>query len=299
MGMTVTTTKEGAAPELAIIIPHYNDIPRLRRCLTSLAANDLTGVEVVLADNASPVSLDEVIADHPWVRFLSEPEKGAAAARNCGIAATTAPILLFIDADCVAAPDWVACARRVAGRADLIGGRVDVFDETPPPRSGAEAFETVFAFNFRHYIENMGFSGAGNLVTRRDVFEAIGGFAGGVSEDKEWTERAVARGYSLVYEDDLRVSHPTRQDWPALRHKWRRLTEEMCLLNGLGARDRFRWALRGLAMPLSVLAHIPKVLRHPGLNGAGERLRAIATLTRLRLLRMVWMVVQAATGRAV
>ena len=87
-----------------------------------------------------------------------ETEKGAAVARNRGVAETTAPRLFFIDADCIPAPDWLAVGREVAVRADLIGGRVDVFDETPAPRSGAEAFETVFAFNFRKYIEVQGFS---------------------------------------------------------------------------------------------------------------------------------------------
>ena len=60
-------------------------------------------------------------------------------------------------ADCVPATDWVATARKTAPAADLTGGRVDVFDETPPPRSGAEAFEAVFAFDFKSYIEKKGF----------------------------------------------------------------------------------------------------------------------------------------------
>ena len=33
-----------AAPDLAVIIPHYNDTTRLRRCLSALASQDLRGV---------------------------------------------------------------------------------------------------------------------------------------------------------------------------------------------------------------------------------------------------------------
>ena len=163
-------------PGIAIIIPHYNDAERLERCLSALAQNDLSGCEVVVVDNGSTMiePLAQVQARFADVGFVTEPEKGAAAARNRGVAETSAPCLMFIDADCVPAPDWVATGRAVAGRADLIGGRVEVFDETPPPRSGAEAFEAVFAFDFRHYIEVQGFSGTGNLVTRRDVFEDVG-----------------------------------------------------------------------------------------------------------------------------
>jgi len=280
-------------PDVAIIIPHYNDVVRLERCLVALGANDLAGCEILVVDNGSTQPMDDVQASFPDIHFVTEPEKGAAAARNRGVAETTAPLLMFIDADCVAAPDWVATGRAVAGKADLIGGRVEVFDETPPPRSGAEAFEAVFAFDFRHYIEVQGFSGTGNLITRRDVFEDVGPFRGGVSEDRDWSFRATAKGYRLIYEDGLRVGHPSRQDWPALRAKWRRITQEMFGQTGGGAAERVKWALKGLLMPLSVLAHLPKVLRSPRLSSPGDRWRAAVTLLRLRVLRMVWMLRQA------
>ncbi|MEI4233963.1 glycosyltransferase family 2 protein [Roseovarius sp. D22-M7] len=281
-------------PEIAIIIPHYNDATRLARCLGALTENDLTGCEVLVVDNSSTQSLDAVRARFSDIRIVTEPEKGAAAARNRGVAETTAPRLMFIDADCVPAPDWVAVGRAVMDRADLVGGRVEVFDETPPPRSGAEAFEAVFAFDFRHYIEVQGFSGTGNLVTRRDVFADVGPFRGGVSEDRDWSFRATARGYRLIYEDGLRVGHPSRADWPALRGKWRRITQEMFGQTGRGAAARLKWALKALMMPASAVVHLPRVLRSPRLSGGRERARAAATLIRLRLTRMVWMLRQAA-----
>jgi GT2 family glycosyltransferase len=281
------------APEMAVIIPHYNDVVRLERCLTELMKNETAGCEILLVDNGSTQSLAAVQAAFPQVQFLTEPEKGAAAARNTGVRHTTAPILVFIDADCVPAQDWLTVARRVAPKADLIGGRVDVFDETPPPRSGAEAFEAVFAFNFRNYIEVQGFTGAGNLVTRRDVFENVGDFVNGVSEDRDWSMRAVAKGFKLIYEDGLVVSHPSRSDWLALRHKWHRLTRELCASNGFSARDRLRWGLRGLVMPISALAHLPKALFSPKLASPPERIAAAATLMRLRFVRMGWMLRQA------
>ncbi|TMV07024.1 glycosyltransferase family 2 protein [Ruegeria sediminis] len=291
---TAITTEPAKAD--AVIIPHYNDVPRLERCLQALMKNDIAGTEIVVVDNDSPISLDRLRRDFPNVRFVVETRKGAAHARNRGLSETSAPRLFFIDADCVPAPDWLAVGRMVADQADLIGGRVDVFDETPPPRSGAEAFEAVFAFNFRRYVEVQGFSGAGNLLTRRDVFEDIGGFINGVSEDREWTMRAVARGYSLIYEDRLRVSHPSRQDWQALKAKWRRTTQEAYQLNGTGPAARIRWAIRALAMPVSVVAHVPKVLASGKLSSTGEVLRAVITLARLRCLRMVWMLKQAGGG---
>lgn len=280
-------------PQIAIIIPHYNDVLRLTRCLSALMKNDLSDCEVVVVDNGSDQSLTDIHTEFPSVRMMIEPEKGAAAARNRGVQETRAPLLMFIDADCVPESDWVTVGREAASKADLIGGQVSVFHETPSPQSGAEAFEAVFAFDFRHYIEVQGFSGTGNLITRREVFEDVGPFRGGVSEDRDWSFRATAKGYRLIYEDRLRVGHPSRQDWPALRHKWRRITQEMFSQSGGSAKARLRWAFKGLIMPVSILAHLPRIVRSPKISGTGERFRAANTLIRLRLLRMVWMLRQA------
>ncbi len=289
--------QETAAPTHAVIIPHYNDVARLIRCLEALTAQDTTGVEIVVADNGSTQDLAPVKAAFRQVRFVTEIAKGAGLARNLGVASTTAPWLLFIDSDCVPASDWLAVGKAIATPGTIIGGRVDIFDETPPPRSGAEAFEAVFAFHMRDYLETKAFLGAGNLVLPRSVFEDAGGFRSTVSEDVEWSQRAASKGYRLAFDDDFAASHPSRQDWPALERKWRRLAAETFQLEVSGVMGRLKWALKALAMPVSILVHIPKILAHPALSGL-EKGRAVATLARLRLVRMGWMLRQALTGRA-
>lgn len=284
-----------APPAAAVIIPHYNDLARLARCLAALMPQVDAATEVVVVDNGSAADLAPVLAAHPGLRLVTEPAKGAANARNRGVAETQAPLLVFLDCDCVPGPGWLAAAFAAAGKGDLVGGRVEVFDETPGPRSGAQAFEAVFAFDNRGYVLRKGFSVTANLVTRRDVFAATGPFVHGVSEDLDWCRRATARGFRLAYDDALRVGHPTRSDWAALARKWRRTTAEGFGVNGRTPRRRLVWALRALAMPASVLAHAPRVLRHPALTG-GERVRALATLARLRLARMGWMLRQALRG---
>ena len=287
------------APDYAVIIPHFNDLARLERCLAALVSQDLTGTEIVVADNASPVDMDPIKAAYPQVRVVTQPERGAAAARNKGVAATSAPWLAFLDADCVPSDGWLARVRQIAqGDPNVVsGGRIKVFDETPPPRSGAEAFETVFAFDQERYIREDGFSVTANLVAARAVFEATGPMVVGLSEDVDWCRRAVATGAILRYDPALVVAHPTRPDWSALQKKWRRMTEEGFGLARAAPGGRVKWLLKALMMPLSVAAHLPKVLRHGALSGAEKR-RAAATLLRLRLQRMVWMIAQAA-GRAI
>lgn len=278
----------------AVIIPHYNDTERLGRCLAALMIPDTAQTEVVVVDNGSTEPLTALIAAYPLVRFVTEPLQGAANARNRGVTETTAPNLFFLDCDCLPAPDWLATAHRLAGEADLIGGAIDVFDETPPPRTGAQAFEAVFAFDYRRYIEEKGFSVTANLLTRRDVFTATGPFVAGLSEDLDWCHRARAQGYRLIVGEALRVGHPSRGDWAALEKKWLRLTREGFGVNGSSPRARLIWAVKAALMPLSIPAHIPRILRSAKLEDTAERLAAVATLARLRLRRAGWMLRQAA-----
>ncbi len=279
----------------AIIIPHYNDTVRLARCLQALRPQLSRQVELIVVDNGSTDSLDALRAEFPDLRIVTEPRKGAACARNRGVAETTAPLLFFLDCDCVPDEDWLATALRLAKTSDIIGGAIRLFDETPPPRTGAQAFEAVFAFDNRAYVEQKGFSVTANLLTRRDVFQAVGEFTPGLSEDLDWCHRARARGYRLAYAPDLWVAHPSRGDWAALRKKWLRLTDEMFGVNGRGLGARLLWGLKALAMPISILAHAPRLLRAHALSRA-ERRASIATLIRLRLTRAGWMLRQSLIG---
>lgn len=285
-------------PEAAIIIPHYNDITRLMRCLAALLPTVPAEVEVVVIDNGSSESLGPLHKAWPELRVITEPRKGAACARNRGVRETTAPLLFFLDCDCVPAADWLARALHVAevqlaGRADLVGGAISVFDETPPPRNGAQAFEAVFAFDNAAYVARKGFSVTANLLTRRDVFDAVGDFIPGLSEDLDWCHRARTKGFRLAYDPQVQVAHPSRGDWVALRKKWRRLTDEAFGVHGNTARARLTWALKALAMPISILAHALRVLASPRLQGWGERRAGLAMLVQVRFIRSGWMMAQA------
>lgn len=286
-------------PDAAVIIPHYNDVARLERCLAALMPQLAAApeVELVVVDNGSTQDLTPLRAAYPDLRIVIETTKGAAAARNRGVAETTADALFFLDSDCVPDTDWLATALLMRGAGDVVGGQVSVFDETPAPRSGAEGFEVVFAFDNRAYVEEKGFSVTANLLTRRDVFDATGPQIVGLSEDLDWCRRAVAAGFSLVYVHDLHVAHPSRSDWQALVRKWRRVTAESYGVHQGEGKSRLAWVLRALAMPVSALAHSPRVLRNAKLVNRQERLRTLACLWRLRLARMIWMG-QLAMGRA-
>lgn len=275
-------------PEISVIVPHYNDLRRLDLCLAALGRQRIAPArfEIIVADNNSPAgeaAVAELIAGR--ARLVVAREKGAGPARNAGVAAARGALLAFTDCDCVPEPDWLAAGAAALGTADLVGGRMTVSVRNEAAMSGAEAFERVFAFDNRAYVERKGFSVTANLFTRRDVFDAVGPFRTGVSEDVDWSHRARALGYRLAYAHDAVVAHPARGDWAELRRKWQRMNAETYGLVGQGAAGRIRWLMRTGAIPLSIAAHAPRVLTSRDLPDLPTRLRALGTLAAIRLWR--------------
>ena len=257
--------------------------------------------EVIVADNASPegeAAVTAAIAGR--ARLVTVRDRGAAPARNGGVAAARGKILAFTDCDCQPSPDWLAEGIRALGMgaADFIGGRVDVLVDDPGRMTAAEAFESVFAFDNKSYVQRKGFTVTANLFCSRALFEAVGGFRTGVSEDTEWCHRAIAAGYTIAYAPAAVVGHPARRTWDELIHKWRRINMESYALFKGGRGGRLRWVARACALPASAVAHTPRVLASPCLKSAGQRLATLAVLYRLRLWRMGDALKLAAADRA-
>jgi GT2 family glycosyltransferase len=212
-------------------------------------------------------------------------EKGAGPARNGGVAASSGEVLAFIDSDCVAEPSWVEEGVRRLESFDFVGGRIRVLVADPDRMTGPEAFERVFAFDTKTYVERKHFTVTANLFCPRTLFDRVGGFKTGVSEDVEWSRRAQTAGFTLGYAPLAAVGHPARRTWAELVNKWRRINAETWGLSaGLSAR-RLRWLARTLLLPASAVIHSAKVIASPELSSAGQRLRAIGVLLRIRLWR--------------
>jgi GT2 family glycosyltransferase len=276
------------SPKVSVIVPHYRDLPGLDACLTLLQGQSFprNDYEIVVADNASPegeAAVADVIAGR--ARLVIVPERGAGPTRNGGVASSTGVILAFTDCDCRPAPEWLSEGVRALERHDIVGGAMQVLVEDEDRLTGAEAFERVFAFRNKMYVERKRFTVTANLFCRRAVFDAVGGFGAGVSEDVDWSHRALAAGYTLGYAPKALVGHPARRNWDDLVKKWRRTNMETFGLTGRTATGRLRWLVRSFALPASAFAHTPQVLLDPVLLSMRHRWLALCTLYRLRFWR--------------
>lgn len=118
-----------SSPLVSFIIPVYNAIPYLDRCIDSLRRQTLSDVEFIFVENGSVDDsrkvLEEYRAIDGRVKLVDMPNRGAGAARNVGIKAAKGRYLAFVDAD-----DWIEqdAAEKVAGLMDRHDLEVCSFD---------------------------------------------------------------------------------------------------------------------------------------------------------------------------
>lgn len=87
-----------------VVVPAYGRADLLDRCLRSL-----NGWPTIIVDDASPdaTAIERVARSHGARLVRHAVNGGPASARNTGLAASDAPIIAFIDSDCVASPGWL------------------------------------------------------------------------------------------------------------------------------------------------------------------------------------------------
>jgi len=278
-------------PLATVIVPHLNQQAALEACLASLDAQSLdrSSFEVIVVDNGSESLPDATVARHPNVRLLEEHRPGPGPARNRGVDAALGSVLCFIDADCRADAHWLEqalSALDAAPSSTVLGGDVRIWRDDTTRFSAIEAYESVFAYRFKMYIEKQGYSGTGNLAVRRGDFAKVGPFRGlEVAEDVEWGARARAAGMTIRYVPGMIVYHPARSSLRELFVKWdRHLNHELA-----AARASPLWQARWLARAAMVLASplidVGKVVTSDRLEGWSARLKAIAVLVAIRAYR--------------
>lgn len=95
--------KQDKAPLLSIIVPVYNILEYLPRCVHSITAQTYTNLEILLVDDGSTDGTgelcDELAKEDARIKVLHKENGGSSSARNLGIAHAKGEYLGFIDSD--------------------------------------------------------------------------------------------------------------------------------------------------------------------------------------------------------
>lgn len=102
----------------SIVIPTYNRLPILQKCLRALEIQTLdaqivTGYETIVVDDGSTDGTIEWLknstAELPHVKIYEQAHQGASAARNLGVERAQGDTIIFIDSDIVVTPTFLQC----------------------------------------------------------------------------------------------------------------------------------------------------------------------------------------------
>lgn len=212
----------GVALAASVIVPTRNRQAFARELVRSIISAETVPAEIVVVDQSDEPDLE--LSAHTsergcLVTYRNSPTRGASAARNEGIDLARNDILVFVDDDVLAAPDWLSTLVATLEGADdhtVVTGQV---------RSGAPESAGGFAPSLNEDEKEAVYEGraaanvlwTGNMAIFRATVDRIGTFDErlgpgkkrfpGGGEDNDFCFRLLEAGHRIVYEPNAVVYH--------------------------------------------------------------------------------------------
>lgn len=199
--------------KVTVLVPAYNEEKTIRATISTLLESDYPSLEVIVINDGSTDSTEEVIkdfVDNGAIRYIKKPNGGKASALNMGIEAASGEVVLFTDADSLFLPDTVTKMVRWFGdpSIDAVCGN----DAPLHPTSPIQKFLTVTthigtgfvrrALSFLHCLPII----TGNLgAVRTRVLKEINGFREIWGEDLEITFRLYKHRKKIIFDPEPKV----------------------------------------------------------------------------------------------
>jgi SAM-dependent methyltransferase len=167
------------ARKTAIVITTYNHAHFLSYAIESCLRQTATVDEIIVIDDGSTDDPASVAARYAKVRIIRHENRGLAAARNTGIAATDATFLTFLDADDRLLPEAMQIGIQhleAQLNAAMVYGAHRMIDKKGRPIS-AKIYFPVLGDAYLQFLRRGNFIGMhATVVYRREHLIALGGF---------------------------------------------------------------------------------------------------------------------------
>jgi len=207
---------ENELPGFSIIICTHNGEQTLETCLHSLQNIEYPNFEILVIDDGSSDRSTEIAQQFPKVALHQIEHSGLSAARNYGAEQSSGEILLWLDDDAYATPQWLSylaleflnsnCA--AAGGPSITppssGGKKDHYLEQAPGRPRPVMINDLLA----EHLPGC------NFALHRSVFEKIGGFDPqfkSAGDDVDYCWRIIDAGEAIHFVPGAVVWHEARQ----------------------------------------------------------------------------------------
>ena len=203
-------------PLFSIIIPTYNRPHQLHECLKSIERVEFPKkrFEVIVVDDGGKRPLGKLIRsfdDHFSAKLIQQSNAGPAAARNLGAAHAMGDFLVFTDDDCLTVPDWLSKLERRFNEnpKNVIGGKtINALGNNSFAATSQLIIDAAYQYHNADFA-NASFFASNNMAVPAALFRSIGGFDARfwTSEDREFCDRWLWRGYKMTYAPEIVVYH--------------------------------------------------------------------------------------------
>lgn len=218
-----------------IIIPTRNRGGLIDTTIRSIRASTMQELTLWVVDqsdgDATELCVQQHMAEDARVRYLRTTTRGISAARNVGISASDASIILFTDDDCRVAPEWaaaLACELGEDGACAAFGRILPDQTHLADPIGAIIPLAVKPAVDRAVYVDNrldLSFGHGANMGIRRACITEVHGFdellgvGGKLSswEDRDFGYRVLRQGGRIVYTPAAEVYHRQWRDWREVR----------------------------------------------------------------------------------
>lgn len=219
------------APRISIVIPVYNCLQTIGRCLESLFSLNHSSYEVIIVDDGSTDGTPEVCESYPGTRVIRLDRGGPSHARNVGIAAARGEFVAFTDGDCIVDSEWLNELEKgfVTSEVAGVGGDQQSPDDDTSIGKTIQGFFKSIGFMTQYIktganLRETEHNPSCNSAYRRSVLLEVGGFDPALfpGEDVKLDLHIRRKGYRLMFNPAAKVAHYRAQTYGRFAKMMRR-----------------------------------------------------------------------------
>jgi len=207
----------------SLIVPVYNRREEIDELLESLLSQTYDSFEVVVVEDGSSESCDDIIKkyqDKINIQYFYKDNSGPGASRNFGMGKAKGDWFVIFDSDCLIPDHYLS-----AVDAYLVSNNVDTYGGPDKAHESFTNTQKAIDWAMTSYVTTGGIRGSDkslddyqprsfNMGIKREVFDKVGGY-GKIwpGEDPDLSFRIKNAGYSVGFIKDAYVYHKRRIDF--------------------------------------------------------------------------------------
>ncbi len=289
--------ERNGTPVISVLVCTRNRDANIGKCVASILANPVREMELLVIDQSDGEATQNALESiqDGRLRYIRTPTRGLARARNVGVEASVAPIVLFTDDDCYAEETWVESFLEEFERnpsLDAVYGRVLPYGEGGPDQTCPTIMEAtqprlVEGLRWERVQEAVGHGNS--MAFRRSCFERHGlfmewlgaGTAMTGGEDTDFSFRVLRGGARIFYSPKPVAYH---DNWMPIADSYRQLAGYMTSGSAVLTRFILRGSATALKMQLSYFRNYRKDMKWRRKQNDSDGLKHIRQIVRRHLV---------------